>query len=100
MATHGKAREVTINALSNLKPFKRSGFAMKGIEGAVDTLGRLSNDMRALYKADSDNIKYTVVSYSTPIAWVLNDDSVRIPDDKYSVATTQHQGMCKVYLNQ
>ncbi len=99
MATHGKAREMTINALRNLEPFKRSGFAMTAVSSKVDSIGRLSENknMAQLY-ADSD-IKYTVLSYSTVIAWVTQDGETIVPVDRYSVTTTHHQNLCHVYLN-
>jgi hypothetical protein len=101
MATHGRARQLTINALANLEPFKRSGFAMQGVEGAAYSTGRMPAGDAAEYNAHAKNneIAYTVLSYATPIAYVTRDGAVRVPDAKYSVTTTHHQSLCKVYLN-
>ncbi len=101
MATHGKAREITISALRNCEPFKRSGFAMQGIEGAVSSTGRLEGDAKDSYNqaARENNLAYTVLSYATPIAWVTRGGDVIIPDGRYSVTTTHHQSLCRVYLN-
>jgi hypothetical protein len=101
MATYGKAREATIQALRNCEPFERKGFAMKGVKGAVSSLGRLDTDYQEMYRKSASQgcIEYTVVSYLTPIAWVLSSGAVIIPSDRYSNTTTHHQSMCRVYLN-
>ena len=98
MPTHGKARETTVNNLRNLTPFQRAGFAMSGISGKFNGTGRMQGETLAEYMGAQDVI-YTVLSYGTPIAWVAKGDVVVIPEDKYSVTTTNHQNMCRVYLN-
>lgn len=52
------------------------------------------------YEADlSDReVAYTVLSYLTPIAWVLNDGTVRVPPHRYSVTTGAHQGVAREAL--
>jgi hypothetical protein len=100
MATYGRARELTIAALEGHKPFKRSGFAMQGVEGAVSSTGRMPEGSAGMYRdnASEDMIAYTVLSYATPIAWVTREGTVIIPDASYSNTTTHHQGLCRVYL--
>jgi len=100
MATHGRARQLTIAALESKTAFKRSGFAMKGVEGAVSSTGHMPAEDAREYNnfANADEIVYTVVSYATPIAYVTKDGAVRVPDARYSVTTTTHQGMCRTYL--
>lgn len=85
--TSWQARE----ALSERRAYTTHG-AMYAIEGVTGT-GRLPRDWADEYRADMDHITYTVVSYSTPIAWVLDNGTVVIPDVKYSVTTSKHQGM-------
>jgi hypothetical protein len=97
MATHGKARDLTIDALRNRKAFKRAGFAMQGIEGKASSTGRLDAEYVKAYQ-DAD-VAYTVVSYATPIAWVTSDGKIVIPEDRYSPTTSNHQGLCRVYLD-
>lgn len=97
MPTHGKARETTIGYLRNLTPFQRKGYAMSGVEGKWNGTGRLSGDDLSAYYA-AENVKYTVLSYGTPIAWVTSDATV-IPETTYSRTTSQHQGLCRTYLN-
>lgn len=101
MATHGRARQLTISALQNRKAFKRSGFAMQGIEGAALDSGRMPTEDAREYNnhANAGQVAYTVLSYATPIAYVTKDGAVRIPDTSYSVTTTHHQNLCRVYLN-
>lgn len=99
MATHGKARTSTIRALGNRKSFDRSGshgFSMRAIEGKVSHQGYMPWDEWVKYR-DAE-VTYTVISYSTVIAWVQSDGTVVIPDVRYSVTTSHHQSLCKVYL--
>jgi hypothetical protein len=100
MATHGRARELTIAALQSRKPFNRAGFAMKGVEGAVSSTGRMPAGSAGMYRdnASEDMIAYTVLSYATPIAWVTREGTVIIPEASYSNTTTHHQGLCAAYL--
>jgi hypothetical protein len=98
MATHGKARTETIRALAKRKPFKRSSFAMWAIEGASNQHGRLPDSVRDEYVCDMGRIAYTVLSYATPIAWVLTDGAVKVPDVRYSSTTSHHQHLCRAYL--
>lgn len=98
MATHGAAREDTIRDLRALKPFSRSGFAMRGVEGKGSDTGRLEGDHLAAYKAA--DIVYTVYSYATPIAWVKKGGMIVVPSVSYSPTTSHHQGLCRTYLNQ
>jgi hypothetical protein len=100
MATHGRARQLTIAALNNKTPFARSGFAMKGVEGAVSSTGEMPKEHAETYKmhASNNDIAYTVLSYVTPIAYVTRYGDVIVPDYKYSRTTSHHQGLCRVYL--
>lgn len=70
-------------------------------------LGKLPPEWRARYGADRQRtdarIVYTVVSYETPIAWVLLDGrnqplGVVIPRVTYSSKTTEGQRLCKDHL--
>lgn len=100
MATHGRARNLTISALQNREPFKRSGFAMTGVEGASASTGRMPHAEAELYKlhASCDEISYTVLSYATPIAYVTKDGKAHVPAVSYSPTTSGHQGLCLAYL--
>lgn len=100
MPTHGRARQLTIDALQTRTPFARKGYSMQGVEGAVSSTGRMPSGSAGMYRAnaEADMIAYTVLSYSTPIAWVTREGTVIIPETKYSQTTTQQQSLCHVYL--
>lgn len=100
MATHGRARDITIDALSNRKCFKRAGFAMSAVDGCSMTLGKLPEEYQSAYRlaVRENDLVYTVKSYDTPIAWVHRDGTVVIPAVKYSNTTTNHQHLCHTYL--
>lgn len=81
-------------SLAAREPFATHG-ALHAVEGGVFDTGRLPEPYRAAYlDAWSDaRITYTVLSYRTPIAWVLQDAEVVIPPVKYSPTTSGHQGL-------
>ena len=78
-------------ALAFREPYTTGG-AMRAVEGTTST-GRLNDHWTSTYRADMPRIVYTVMSYSTPIAWVLDDNSVVKVDQKFSITTSGHQGM-------
>lgn len=71
-------------------PFR--GNSIRGIEGASYELGQLPVSWRVQYEATRKEIVYTVLSYATPIAWVLESGEEIKPPVKYSVTTSKHQG--------
>lgn len=93
MATHGAAAAATRKALAGRKAFKRAGFGMSAVEGYPSTAGQLPEPFRHEFWASRLEIVYTVLSYETPILWVLADGTVVQPDVRYSPTTSQHQGM-------
>ncbi|MFF1676095.1 hypothetical protein ACFVYG_08690 [Streptomyces sp. NPDC058256] len=90
LATHSwSARE----ALARREPFTTHG-AFRAVDGYLLPFGnRLPPRWWEKYRADGDEIEYTVLSYQTPIAWVLRSGEVVIPDVKYSLTTTDHQSL-------
>lgn len=83
---------------ATLTPFKGSN--IQGISGATSTSGRMPLGALTQYNAhrDANAIAYTVVSYSTPIAWVLNDGTVIDPGYSYSVTTQRHRSRVLPWL--
>lgn len=79
-------------ALMDREPY-RTGGSMYALTSAPYGHGRLNPEWAARYSADFDKIVYTVVSYSTPIAWVLDSGEVVKVGQKFSVTTSGHQGM-------
>lgn len=100
MATHGKARERTIKDLQNRKPFKRAGFAMSAMEGGSSERGRMPEPYFTQYRlaCAAGIVSYTVMSYGTPIAWCTSGGQTIIPEVSYSMTTSHHQSLCRVYL--
>lgn len=89
-ATHSWA---TREALASREPFDTYG-AFHAVEGYHLPFGnRLPPCWRDQYTEDGAEIVYTVLSYRTPIAWVLRCGAVVIPDVKYSRTTSGHQGL-------
>ncbi|MCI3928814.1 hypothetical protein [Streptomyces sp. AN091965] len=80
-------------ALARHEPFDTYG-AFRAVGGYCLPFGtRLPPEWRERYRADGEEITYTVLSYRTPIAWVLRSGETVIPDVKYSLTTTGHQGL-------
>lgn len=57
------------------------------------TWGRLSDGLRGDLEADQPT--YVVWSYLTPIAWWSPDKGWVMPEEKYSLTTTQHQSQVR-----
>jgi hypothetical protein len=74
-----------------------TGGAMRAVQGSTtgwfNGNGQLPTEWAERYRADEPNTVYTVMSYRTPIAWVLTSGEVVIPDVKYSRTTSGHQGL-------
>lgn len=45
--------------------------------------------------AEDADVLYVVFSYATPIAWFTAADGWVVPDVKYSVTTSKHQGVVR-----
>jgi hypothetical protein len=59
------------------------------------TWGQLPQSHRATLdtdRIDNGGTIYVVYSYSTPIAWYTHAWGWRIPEVRYSVTTSRHQG--------
>lgn len=100
MATHGRARDKTEADLMARKAFRRQGFGMSAVVGDVDDLGRLPEPHAAEYRAAATcgAIVYTVLSYRTPILWVLDTGEISAPRTYYSNTTSHHQGFARCYV--
>ena len=74
------------------RPFTASN--LSAITGPHYTNGDLPVDWAAHYRdqALEGVIEYTVLSYQTPIGWVVRNRWV-IPMLRYSLTTTRHQGV-------
>lgn len=86
--------------LANLEPFKTGG-AFSAVLGTPYSTGRLQGEHYDQYKTDRDHIVYTVMSYATPIAWVVKRDGETrtvIPNVTYSRTTSTHQNLCRNHM--
>lgn len=71
---------------------------MRGVSGHyLHSAHWLSEDWAARYKAD--DVQYTIYSFDTPIAW-LSDGVWTVPDVKYSVRTSKHQGKVRMAVGE
>jgi hypothetical protein len=63
--------------------------SMSGVVGYYGP-GWLDREWADRYYADRDRVRYTVLSYATPIAWLTPEGWVIVTQD-FSPTTTQHQ---------
>jgi hypothetical protein len=105
VSTHGQGRAALTEALRNREAFKTSG-ALRGEKWTRDTvtnwdLGRLTEHpvwSNAFMIDHMAGIDFVVWSYDTPIGWVRKDGKRTVPDVRYSLTTSKHQGIVRVYL--
>lgn len=71
--------------------------------GLLSKLDQLPDEWRAVWHQDKDTMTYAIWSYDTPIAWrTYRNGKARwiMPDVKYSVTTSKHQGKVRTALSQ
>lgn len=73
------------------KPFEAGRGSFRGIPFSVRGTGDLPSDIAVAYNGMLGRVRYTVMSYRTPIAWYTTDDVWHVPDRRYSVTTSNHQ---------
>jgi hypothetical protein len=84
--------------IQNREPFKLA--SMSGVEGSYLPWGnQLPGDWERVYTTQRAHIVYTVLSYLTPIAWVMDDGQKIMPDEHYSNTTSNHQHIAQMALN-
>lgn len=81
-------------ALEAFEPFTTGGSFHGGPVNPGDSIGR--GFLSPEYHHSASAADYVVYSYNTPIAWHLSHDDGEdrwiVPDVKYSMTTTRHQG--------
>ena len=80
--------------------FRTSG-QIRGVPGIawyIETEGHLSDEDAADYKQDGEHITYTILSYDTPIAWVLDDGTYVLIEDQVTQTTARHQNTARLAL--
>lgn len=81
--------------IASLTPFETKGALAGRLEWYPASTGQLPADWREQLRKDidgSDGSSYIVYSYATPIAWHTEAFGWTVPDAKYSVTTSRHQG--------
>lgn len=70
-------------------------FACGNIDGTHHFIGgeATAGDLPEKYLADFAQAHYAVWSYDTPIGWLRQDGTLFMPPVRYSLTTTQHQGL-------
>lgn len=78
------------------QPFTTSGALRGGAPTSLDC-GRLPGDHVSQLMGDllTGHVDYIVHSYGTPIAWHRVDTGWTVPDVRYSVTTSRHQGVVR-----
>ncbi len=100
MSVQHKAWHAFRSAFIDKRPISFKTNALSAISGSVFATGELPPPHREEYRkaAEEGLITYTVLSYRTPIAWVLESGEVVIPEVRYSVTTSGHQGIAATWL--
>ena len=78
-------------------PFNTYG-SVKGTNLARHCTGRLPEAWADVYKRDGEHITYTILSYDTPIAWVLDDGTYVLIEDRITPTTARHQETARLAL--
>lgn len=89
IVTQAAAPAYIINAI----PFTAS--ALRGITGAPADYGRLEGADLDAFRRDLDKIVYTVMSYSTPVAWWTDDAGWYQVTQRFSATTSKHQALLR-----
>lgn len=84
--------------LRDRSPFRTHG----SMHGTTDPIGhgRLPREFWSSFDAATHGnaTGYAVYSYATPIAWWSPEDGWTMPEVRYSVTTSKHQGRIRVAL--
>jgi hypothetical protein len=93
------SRDFIVNAISSRAHFVASGSMTGRTGGGLAADHQLRGEALDAYQAAQAGgaIRYTVYSYSTPIAWVTADDTT-VPEIYYSQTTTRHQNIARAAL--
>jgi hypothetical protein len=97
MAMGQKNKNIAINAICEGKAFRAS--TMKGFpvsDSKALLIGQLPTEYAAQYQ--ENEVDYAVYSFHTPIAWRTTDGQWTVPDEKYSLTSTNHQNIVRQAL--
>lgn len=96
-AKHGPNLKNTTEALATTQGFNAGNlWARNDTPGYFGSFGSLPEAW--IKQLEADKPRYIVFSYQTPIAWLATRGGRKImvvPDHKYSVTTSNHQGIVR-----
>lgn len=97
MALHSVTKSIIASAVKDCDPFTRGNVSGDILPAG---LGQLPNPFRALLcqQIEQGRVRYVVVSYQTPIAW-LTDAGWMLPPVDYSKTTKIHQNVVRAALH-
>lgn len=105
MALGLKARQAIQNGVDAQTPFKINTGSVKGVQFIANVataipMGRLPQPYQGelQLQAIKGNVRFVIFSYGTPIAWVLYSGTWTVPDVRYSVTTSHHQGIVRTAI--
>lgn len=85
--------------IANRIPFKTYGalFGKWIRKGDFRPIGILPDSHARRFRVDCDNESvFVIYSYDTPIGWITESGNTYIPDERYSVTTSKHQGKVRL----
>lgn len=90
-------REIT-SCVRAREDFRANSSSGHNVSRAPST-GYLPEEWRKILREDETvGLRYVVLSYSTPVAWVRQDGTAVVPAVKYSVTTSKAQGSIRAGL--
>jgi hypothetical protein len=91
LSINNALRSGLLDAIRERRDFDTHG-AMRGESGAPVHTGYLPREFRTMLDSHRERVTFTVYSYGTPIAWHVAGSGWIVPDVRYSVTTSKHQG--------
>jgi hypothetical protein len=87
------------DVLARRESFTTHG-ALKGVSGHARAVGYTLGRLPREYADSVPTADYVVYSYITPIAWHVPSQGWIVPDTRYSVTTSKHQGRIATAVSQ
>lgn len=107
MALGLKMKQLIQNGVDSQTPFRTNTGTVRGYkypnagdESGYPPMGRLPEEHQKELKIliDKEMIRFIIYSFGTPIAWVHYSGEWTVPDVRYSVTTTHHQGVVRTAI--
>ena len=86
--------EEVAQAILNGRAWQASALSVEPSNGkGLNNYGILPSKWVRVFDIDAPSV--VVYSYATPIAWRADSGTWRVPNERYSVTTSKHQGIVK-----